>query len=315
MSDDIAIKNLQAALAVAKSGLRVFPAKPVFNPKTGRWTKPPAVMGWQSVATTDPEQIIEWWVEFPDAIPAFPCDRLVVIDADRHGGPDDGVIALAALVNEHIYWPDHTTVLTPSGGEHHYFGQPSPPIGNGTGKLPKGIDVRGVGGFAICLDAVLPDGSGYQLDPSSLKAGTNWVEAHPPLPEWLETIIRADPIEAIGLHQCSKSATIQCRKSTIISHREQSFSEAALKAGVADVENAARGQRNSVLNSVAYRLGTMVGAGWIERNRVELNLMIAARGLEHDDGRTSVIKTIKSGLDAGGRRPHPALRDRKRGKK
>ena len=263
-------------------------------------------MKWQSVATTDPVQIADWWVEIPDAIPAFCCDRLVVIDADRHGGPD-GVIALAALVNEYIHWPDHTTVLTPSGGEHHYFGQPSPPLGNRTGKLPKGIDVRGVGGFAIGLEAVLPDGSGYQLDPSSLKAGTKWVEAHPPLPEWLGTIIRTDPIETIGLHQCSKS--------TIISHREEGYAEAALRAGVADVQNAARGQRNSVLNSVAYHLGRMVGAGWIDLNRVEFNLMIAARGLEHDDGRASVIKTIKSGLDAGSRRPHPALRDRKRGTK
>ena len=250
-----------------------------------------------------------------DAIPAVPCDDFVVIDADRHGGPD-GVTALAALVNEYKHWPDHPTVLTPSGGEHHYFGQPSSPIGNRTGKLPEGIDVRGgVGGFVIGLGAVLPDGSGWQLDPSSLKTGANWVEAVPPLPEWLETIIRADPIETIGLHQCSKSTIIQCSKSTIISHREERFAEAALKAGIADVENAARGQRNSVLNSVAYRLGRMVGAGWIDRNRVEFNLMIAARGLEHDDGRTSVIKTIKSGLDAGSRRPHPALRDRKRGTK
>ena len=167
-------ENLSAALALAKAGLRVFPAKPVFNRKTGRWTKPPAVVDWQSVATTNPEQITEWWKQFPDAIPAVPCDRFVVIDADRHGGPD-GVIALAALVNEYEHWPDHPTVLTPSGGEHHYFGQPSPPIGNRTGKLPEGIDVRGgVGGFVVGLEAVLPDGSRWQLDPSSLKTGTNW---------------------------------------------------------------------------------------------------------------------------------------------
>ena len=37
---------------------------------------------------------------------------------------------------------------------HAYFKQPNgKPIGNGRGRLPKGIDVRGVGGFVIAPGA------------------------------------------------------------------------------------------------------------------------------------------------------------------
>jgi hypothetical protein len=57
----------------------------------------------------------------------------------------------------------------------------------------------------------------------------------------------------------------------------------------------------------------MVGAGWIDRNIVENELRLAAFALASDDGDESVLKTIKSGLDAGYDNPCPPLANRKRG--
>ena len=145
-------KNLHAALTLAHAGFFVFPAHPIFNKETKRWNKPPFVVNWQSLATTDPRQIHLWWREYRDAVPAICCDDFVVIDADRHAGSSDGVAALAELAGHHCEWPDHPKVLTPSNGEHHIFAQPDSPVGNRTGQLPPGIDVRGNGGWRLALE-------------------------------------------------------------------------------------------------------------------------------------------------------------------
>jgi hypothetical protein len=300
MSDSICIKNLEAALSLANAGLRVFPAGPIFKPKTNRWNKPPCMANWRSLATNDPSRIRYWWKAFPRAIPAVRCDGFVVIDADRHQDGPDGVTALAALADRHGEWPNHPRVLTPGNGEHHYFGQPNPPLGNRTGQLPDGIDVRGIGGFAIGPGAVLPDGTGWHKAPDH---STDL----PQLPLWLEQMIRADEIQPSDNNGiCSQSP---------ISQREQRYAEAAFKGGIADIGNAPYGKRNTTLNNVAYRLGRMVARGWIDRDKVENCLLFAALRLKNEDGFAAVMATIKSGLDAGCRKPHPDLTDRKWGDK
>jgi hypothetical protein len=56
----------------------------------------------------------------------------------------------------------------------------------------------------------------------------------------------------------------------------------------------------------------MVARDWIDRNKVETSLLVAAFRLKNEDGLTAVMATIKSGLDAGARKPHPDLVDRMR---
>jgi hypothetical protein len=291
-----AATNLTAALALADAGFRTFPAWAIYNPATQRWNKPPCIQNWQSLATDDPGQITRWWRQYPDAIPAICSEQLVVIDADRHPDGPDGVAALTVLANSHE-WPMHPVVLTPSDGQHHYFGQPNPALGNRTGQLPPGIDVRGLGGFVIGPGAVLPDGTEWLLPP-------NHSTDLPRLPPWLERMVRGDDNQPANSPEISNHA---------ITNREERFAEAALAGCTAQVENAARGSRNTILNNVAYRLGRMIARGWLDRNRVEVRLLRAANQLQHDDGVIAVKATIKSGLDAGCLNRHPDLVDRKWG--
>jgi Bifunctional DNA primase/polymerase, N-terminal len=291
----ISAKNLAAALSLAKAGFRVFPARAIFNPATGRWNKPPCVSDWQTLATYDPGLICRWWKQFPDAIPAICCEDVVIIDADRHPGGPDGVAALAALAKRYGDWPDHPVVLTPSNGEHRYFKQPNPPLGNRTGQLPYGIDIRGAGGYGIGVGAVLPDGTGWRIAPGH---STDL----PQLPPWLEQMVRADKIPPTNNNEIASQSSI--------TRRELRYAEAALQTGIGDIETAPRGKRNTVLNSVAYRLGRMVGARWIQRNVVAVRLLSAAINLRNEDGETAVRTTINSGLTAGQREPHPDLPDR-----
>jgi len=64
---------------------------------------------------------------------------LLVVDADTYKkGGHDGT--------EY----ETPTVITPQGGRHWYFEMPDGErFGNSRGKLPKHIDIRGFGGYAI----------------------------------------------------------------------------------------------------------------------------------------------------------------------
>ena len=297
---DVSIRNFQAALALAEAGGRVFPAQAIYNPATQRWNKPPYIVNWQSQATTDQRKIKDWWHRFPDAIPAICCGELVVIDADRHAGGPDGVAALAELTKQHGDWPSHPIVHTSSNGEHHYFCQPDPAVGNRTGDLPPGIDVRATGGYVIGPGAVLPNGAEWRMAP-------DYSTDLPQLPPWLEQLIYAE--KEVPAH--SNAITVRAP----IALREKRFAEAVLERCISEVENAPKGKRNTVLNSVAYRLGRMIARGWIDRNKVENGLRSAAFHLKNEDGLTAVLATIKSGINAGCRKPHPDLSDRQGGGK
>jgi hypothetical protein len=293
MSPTITARNLAAALAVAQAGLRIFPARPE-RKATGGWSKPPCIRNWESQATTDSIQIGCWWTQFPEAIPAIPCDDIIVLDADRHTGGRDGVAALTCLIEEHPDWPCPPVVFTPGDGLHFYFRQTEPPLGNRTGMLPAGIDVRGIGGFIIGPGAVLPDETSWRIDGRQ-------PDVIPRLPSWLEQLIRADKIDRVDRLGVSGSS---------ITNRERRYAEVALEGAAQEVETARKGKRNTVLNSVSFRLGRMVGARWIERNIVAARLLSAAVNLTREDGETAVKVTIQSGLTAGQRQPHLGLPER-----
>jgi hypothetical protein len=297
--------NLVAALSLANASFHVFPARAIHNATTGRWNKPPCIKEWQTLASADPDDVARWWQQFPDAIPAILCDAIVVIDSDRHAGGPDGVAALAALV-AHWDWPDHPISSTPGGGTHDFFRQPEERLGNRTGDLPDGIDVRGNGGYIIGPGAVLPDGTRYRSVGSMELADAFANDSIPVLPTWLEKIVRTDqvvPTNATGFGGSS------------VTYRERRFAETALEGVAREVRTSPRGKRNSVLNSVAFRLGRMIGAGWIAKNIVAARLLSAASDLKREDGETAVTATINSGVRAGSRKPHPGLSDRKWGEK
>jgi hypothetical protein len=159
---DFRAANLAAALELAAAGIPVFPAIVAWNAESKKIDKKPAITGWQENATSAPQQITEWWVSFPDAVPAIELGRagLVVIDLDRHPGAPDGVQAFKQICAGQKL-PQAPTIRTPSGGFHIYFRQPAEgdPLGNGRGNLPLGIDVRGKGGWVVAPGAICRHGA------------------------------------------------------------------------------------------------------------------------------------------------------------
>jgi hypothetical protein len=163
------ISKLDVALIYAGRGWRAFPCE--------ARGKRPLIKEWQKRATTNAEQIIEWWSRWPDANVAIATGEssgILAIDVDpRHGGDE----TLRELVEGHGELPDTRVAATGGGGFHSLFIYPiGSNIRNSAGKLGRGIDVRGEGGYIIAPPSVHDSGKVYE-----------WLKALTlaPLPEWL----------------------------------------------------------------------------------------------------------------------------------
>jgi hypothetical protein len=303
--------NRLSAEQCAAVGLYVFPCRANKKPLPG--------LKWPEESTVDPKQIADWWTRYPDALPALDLAKsgYVVLDGDRHGGPD-GVLALGQLFAENCTVVSAIpAVVTPQNGCHRYFMQPTEgeALGNGRGTLPKGIDVRGSGGYVIAPGTRLPDGRQYRPDLSSpdLFDAIKYSRV-PVVPPWLVAILRSNGHGHVAADAAAPAASnvvpFRAERTTLQStKREESYARAALDNVAGKIATATTGERNIGLNNGAFTMGQMVGAGWIGRATVEGRLLDAATasGLVRDDGRTAVLATIKSGLDAGEKQPHPSL--------
>jgi Bifunctional DNA primase/polymerase, N-terminal len=104
-------------------------------------------------ATTDVEQILRWWRQWPNAnigIPTGERTGLAVLDVDsRH----DGMDSLEQLQRQYGRLPVTRTAQTGGGGLHFWYAYPQGgdrTINNATnlGGFP-GIDLRGIGGYIV----------------------------------------------------------------------------------------------------------------------------------------------------------------------
>jgi len=153
--------NLQpAALRYAELGYRVFPCQP--------GGKAPACVRGCLEATTDEEQICQWWERQPDANIGLATDGLAVIDVDDATWPAD-----AALAGE---LARGAVATTPRAGRHCVFKQrPDKPVRNTASRIAKGVDSRGNGGYIVVAPSVV-NGKAYR-----------WAIELPPLAELPET--------------------------------------------------------------------------------------------------------------------------------
>jgi hypothetical protein len=186
---------LQVALELAAVGIPIFPAR-IFkrHAQSLKWEKKPLIRGWQKGATTDPDQIRGWWDKYPNAVPGIETGRagLVVLDADRHGGPD-GVSALEQLGKGHSL-PVGPVIETASNGRHHYFRQLEGRIILGSrGGLPQGIDIKGSGGWVVAPGSVRPDGASYRMAEGSPTLVETFPDKVPVLPTWIADLIDKKP--------------------------------------------------------------------------------------------------------------------------
>lgn len=158
------MSKLDAALALAKRGFRVFPIAP-------KAKFPPLWNNWPLHATNDIIALQDWP---QDANIGVHCEGMLVIDVDVKKGGDDALSALQ-LFQE---LPETYTVRTPTGGRHIYYRLPAahPGVPNSVSKLGQGLDVRSSGGYVVGPGSSVPAGDYRAVDPDTAVADA---------PDWL----------------------------------------------------------------------------------------------------------------------------------
>ena len=284
-------QNLEAALAVGRLGLAVFPCRP---------DSVPLLKDWPNRASTDEAFIRGWWRQFPSAIPAIACGAsgLLVIDCDVKKGKD-GINEWRANCQQNDFDPSPCPVVeTRSGGQHYYFRQlEGPPLGNTIGTISAGIDTRGAGGYVIAPGAALADGSGYRLISGSLLD-------IPDLPNGLHgylSSVKGGPKAEPRSKPTPAHASIMPEDR----ERERAYALTALQQESATVRAAIEGTRNSALFNAALKIGSLLPLGGIATDEAEAALTDA--GISAGLDRTEIRATIRSGFEKGWANPRQSL--------
>jgi hypothetical protein len=165
---------LPAASEYAARGWRVFP----LNGKV-----PLAGSNGCLGASSDPAAVVLWP---PGVNVGIATGRgLVVLDIDhRYDGGD----SLAELERRHGRLPLTVSAETGGGGEHMFFASHAR-VRNSAGKLGRGLDVRGEGGYVVAPPSIHPDTSRpYTWDnhPDDVPLAS--------LPGWLEQLLAEEPV-------------------------------------------------------------------------------------------------------------------------
>jgi putative DNA primase/helicase len=159
------------ALRYASYGLPVVPMNPVRKGRClchkgitcERPGKHPKTAHGVKDATTNREQIVAWWTDYPDENVGIAPGRsagIIVLDIDpRHGGNE----TLKALEVELGALPETVTAMTGGGGRHLFFKHPPFPVRKDTaGKLfGAGVDVLCDGCIAVAPPSRHASGQRY----------------------------------------------------------------------------------------------------------------------------------------------------------
>ena len=161
---------LDYALAYAALGIAVFPCHSVTpeglctcgnrKPGHGAGKHPRTINGYRA-ATTDAEQIRQWWTVWPTANigAAMEQSNLVGVDVDPRNGGDESWHELRRELGE---MPDTWTSLTGGGGFHEFF---RPPAGFSTqvDQIAPGVDVKWKG-YTVLPPSLHASGRRYEWD-------------------------------------------------------------------------------------------------------------------------------------------------------
>lgn len=176
-----------------------------------------------------------------------------VLDID---GPD-GAEALAAL--EELHGPLPLTVRQTTGkGTHYLFAWTlfeGRAVRNSAGKIGKGIDVRGDGGYIVAAPSIHPSGALYEWAPGRALGDMPLAAA----PDWLLALTAPAP----------PAPAPQRPPRAKIAGRATRYGEAALTGACRDIEQARPGTQSQTLWDKSIHVGALVAGEEIERGYAE----------------------------------------------
>ena len=166
---DHALCSLDHALYLALRGIPVFPCAQDKRPLTANGFKD---------ATADTNTIMAWWRDHPEALIGVPTGpTFAVLDLDLQHPEAQAWYAKADL-------PLTRTHITRSGGRHLLF-KPRADFKCSAGKISRGVDTRGAGGYVIWWPA-----TGLEVLHGGVLAE---------MPDWIMALLNPPPRKVIPL--------------------------------------------------------------------------------------------------------------------
>ena len=162
------VPMMDHALRYAARGRHVFP---VHWPRDGvcscgkpdcgkKSAKHPLTPNGLTDATTNPEQIRNWWAQWPYAnigIVTGKVSGIVVVDVDPEKGGMESWVDLQDIHGR----IDTLTSLTGGGGMHLWFQAPADELKSTAGTIAPGIDTRAEGGYVVAPPSLHISGQRY----------------------------------------------------------------------------------------------------------------------------------------------------------
>lgn len=270
----------EAAIGYALGGLRVHP---LHDAGTTR-AKEPRLNQWQEQASNDPEQVRQWWEQWPNANIGIATGHGVdVLDLD---GAE--AMKLFAECPETPYVKTHK-------GLHVYFAADGLKNGVNVHPMVGGVDLRGERGYVVAPPSIHPNGSVYEwaVSPSD--------KPYAPLPMWVKALNKKkqEPVKI------QFDVPVNTNVSDV---QKTAYAEKAIEGIKSDLCNLTGGGRNQTLNNCVFRLGQLVAGGAIDGGMASnalSELANIAMGLPGDHPMTEreVRLTIRSGFEGGMNNP------------
>jgi hypothetical protein len=257
--------------SAAKDALRLaYYSRPSFPCRADK--RPACPHGFKD-ATADPEKLRELWRQYPGdlvGVPTGEASGLFVIDIDsgRHHEAQDW------LEHASPNLPPTRWHATKSGGWHILF-KHQPGLKNSAGKLAKGVDTRGDGGYVIWWPLHLGLAAPHKIDHDIAD-----------LPAWLGDQLIADPVPNIV---------------PVTRWRRSLYPRTASLDGIVrTVFSAGEGERNACLFWSACRIGEMAARGEIGRQQFSgaCNALVAAAmatGLSRKEAERTISSAMRYG--------------------
>ena len=268
------------ALQYAGRGWRVIPCR---SDKSSR------IRNWPVAASCDPETIITWWTEWPNARIALLCGcGFVVIDVDTGAAHNnvDGFGTLAQLGP----LPETRRVRTPTGGMHIYL-QSNQPVRSRV--IGPGLELRAANQYVIA-----PPSPGYVViyDVPLARLPDRLFE-EPSRPVKVEKKQTGGPLVATA--ELPKPLYLKVLRlvplSAVVTRHHQ-----RRVIGILNIALQRRDHRNDGLNIAGFCMRELVRDGVISRGTAEELLIEVAilNGYAAKDGLKAAQATIRSGLGA-----------------
>jgi hypothetical protein len=195
---------LQAALRYAEYGLPIHPLH--HTDENGRCScgkvdcdsagKHPRTRHGFKDATTDPDQIKEWWEKWPSAnigIATGEVSNLFVIDVDNKAGKN----GFESIKEARLPMGDTPIVATPNYGQHYWYQYLK---GGEFSCSLSGVDIKGDGGYVVAPPSRI-NGRAYTF----VKEGD-----YPPIPsEWVRFLNKTHHRDVQGLTEVDSGLTDQ----------------------------------------------------------------------------------------------------------